>query len=74
MNHKLNEIQNNFQIAYNSWNNATSLLKESIEKLILAIEKRHDNEGRNQGQIVEPVSWRDKDQADTFAKDAKYNA
>ncbi|WLN25835.1 hypothetical protein KJD10_05345 (plasmid) [Borreliella valaisiana] len=74
LNHKLNEIQSNFQIAYNSWNNATSLLKESIEKLILAIEKRHDNESRNQGQIVEPVSWRDKDQADTFAKDAKYNA
>ncbi|KEO61900.1 hypothetical protein [Borreliella garinii] len=74
LNHKLNEIQSNFQIAYNNWNNATSLLKESIEKLILAIEKRHDNESRNQGQIVEPVSWRDKDQADTFAKDAKYNA
>ncbi|WP_418906576.1 hypothetical protein QIA30_06320 (plasmid) [Borreliella turdi] len=74
LNHKLNEIQSNFQIAYNSWNNATSLLKESIEKLILAIEKRHDNASRNQGQIVEPVSWRDKDQADTFAKDAKYNA
>lgn len=74
LNHKLSEIQSNFQIAYNSWNNASALLKESIEKLILAIEKRNDNESRNQGQIGGSVSWRDKDQADAFAKDSKYNA
>ncbi|WP_233436602.1 hypothetical protein [Borreliella garinii] len=40
----------------------------------MAIEKRHDNESRNQGQIGGSVSWRDKDQADAFAKDSKYNA
>ncbi len=74
MNHKLSETQIKFQIADNSWNNANSLLKESIEKLIWAIEKRHDNESRNQGQIGGPASWRDKNQADTFAKNAKYNA
>ncbi|MCD2332641.1 hypothetical protein [Borreliella americana] len=39
MNHKLSEIRSNFQIANNIWDNANSLLKESVEKLIWAIEK-----------------------------------
>lgn len=75
LNYKLDEIQSNFQIADNSWNNANSLLKESIEKLIQSIEKRHDNEGRDQGQIGGGPSNRwDRYQADTFAKDAKHKA
>ncbi|WP_421114477.1 hypothetical protein QIA00_05185 (plasmid) [Borreliella americana] len=74
LNHKLTEIQSNFQISDDSWNNANSLLKESIEKLIQAIEKRHNNEGRKQGQIGGPANRWDRNQADNFAKDAKYKA
>lgn len=74
LNYKLSEIQSNFQIADVSWNNANSLLKESIEKLIQAIEKRYDNESRKQGQIGRPANNWDKNQADNFAKDAKYKA
>lgn len=74
LNYKLSEIQSNFQIADISWNNANSLLKESIEKLIQAIEKRYDNESRKQGQIGGPANRWDKNQADNFAKDAKYKA
>lgn len=74
LNSKLSEIQSNFQIANDYWNNANSLLEESIKKLIWAIEKRHNNESRNQGQIGGIAMWWDKDQANTFAKDAKYNA
>nr|WP_269142586.1 hypothetical protein [Borreliella burgdorferi] len=74
LNYKLSEIQSNFQIADVSWNNANSLLKESIEKLIQAIEKRYDNESRKQGQIGGPANRWDKNQADNFAKDAKYKA
>lgn len=74
LNYKLSEIQSNFQIANNSWNNANSLLKESIERLIQAIKKRHDNESRQQDQISELTNKWDKNQADNFAKDAKYKA
>ncbi|WP_238528648.1 hypothetical protein [Borreliella burgdorferi] len=70
----MSEIQSNFQIADVSWNNANSLLKESIEKLIQAIEKRYDNESRKQGQIGGPANRWDKNQADNFAKDAKHKA
>ncbi|WP_151074380.1 hypothetical protein [Borreliella turdi] len=71
---KLDEIQSNFQIADSHWGNANSLLRESIEKLIQAIKKRYDNECRKQGQISGSVNWRDINQADNFAKDAKHNA
>lgn len=74
LNSKLSEIQSNFQIANDYWNNANSILEESIKKLIWAIEKRHNNESRNQSQFGGIAMWWDKDQADTFAKDAKYNA
>ncbi|WP_330529067.1 hypothetical protein [Borreliella valaisiana] len=70
----LDEIQRNFQIADNNWGNANALLKESTEKLILAIEKRYDNESRNQGQIGGSANWQDINLADNFAKDAKHNA
>ncbi|WLN25772.1 hypothetical protein KJD10_05020 (plasmid) [Borreliella valaisiana] len=70
----LDEIQRNFQIADSNWGNANSLLKESTEKLILAIEKRYDNESRNQGQIGGSANWQDINLADNFAKDAKHNA
>ncbi|WP_210362453.1 hypothetical protein [Borreliella garinii] len=70
----LDEIQRNFQIADSHWGNANSLLKESTEKLILAIEKRYDNESRNRGQIGGYANWQDINLADNFAKDAKRNA
>ncbi|WP_210360290.1 hypothetical protein [Borreliella garinii] len=70
----LDEIQRNFQIADSHWGNANSLLKESTEKLILAIEKRYDNESRNRGQIGGSANWQDINLADNFAKDAKRNA
>ncbi|WP_418906515.1 hypothetical protein QIA30_05535 (plasmid) [Borreliella turdi] len=67
-------IQRNFQIADSHWGNANSLLKESTEKLILAIEKRYDNESRNRGQIGGYANWQDINLANNFAKDAKRNA
>ncbi|XOU12901.1 hypothetical protein QIA01_05090 (plasmid) [Borreliella americana] len=70
MNYKLSEIQNNFQIVNFSWDNANSLLKESIEKLIWSIEKRYDNRSKKQDQIDGPANRWDKNQADNFAKDA----
>ncbi|WP_418905401.1 hypothetical protein QIA31_05550 (plasmid) [Borreliella turdi] len=74
LNYKLSETQSNFQIADNSWNNANALLKESIEQLIQAIGKRHNNESRKQGQIGGPANRWDKNQADNFAKDSRNKA
>ncbi|XOU12861.1 hypothetical protein QIA01_04845 (plasmid) [Borreliella americana] len=71
---KLDEIQSNFKIADSHWGNASSLLIESTEKLIQAIEKRYDNESRKQSQIGGSANLRDINWADNFAKDAKRNA
>ncbi|MCD2332629.1 hypothetical protein [Borreliella americana] len=74
-NHILDEIKDKLQNAINNWNNANALLKESIEELALAIEKRYTNDdSKKDSQVWGFANYRDINQADDFAKRARDKA
>ncbi|MCD2382580.1 hypothetical protein [Borreliella americana] len=73
-NYVLNEIKDKLQNAINNWNNANELLKESIEELVLAIEKRYTNDDSKKDYLWEAANYRDINQANDFAKRARYKA
>lgn len=64
------------QDAINNWNNANAPLKESIEELALAIEKRYDNDdnSKKHSQVWGAANYRDINQANDFAKRARAKA